>query len=91
MSLCKNLLINLCKLNNNGGILVFFPSYAFLNKCYTIWNSNEINKKIEQYKSINLDSYSFNLLPNKIMKSDNKKFLLFSVYRGSSSGGIDFS
>ena len=86
-----NLLINLCKLNNNGGILVFFPSYAFLNKCYTIWNSNEINKKIEQYKSINLDSYSFNLLPNKIMKSDNKNFILFSVYRGSSSEGIDFS
>ena len=86
------IILNLCKLkNNNGGILVFFPSYAFLKKCYRIWNKFRIDKQIENFKSITIDSNSIKLLSNKIIKSENKNFILLSVYRGSSSEGIDFS
>ena len=47
------LIINLSKINNNNGrILVFFPSYNFMDKCYDIWKKNEIDKKIEKYKYI---------------------------------------
>ena len=86
------IILNLCRLkNNNGGILVFFPSYTFLNKCYRIWNKYRIDKEIENFKSITKDSNSIKLLSNKIIKSENKNFILLSVYRGSSSEGIDFS
>ena len=86
------LIINLSKINNNnGGILVFFPSYKFMDKCYDIWKKNEIDKKIEKYKYIILDSLKKKLLSNNLLKLENKNFILLSVHRGSSSEGIDFS
>ena len=85
------IIFNLAKTNNKGGILLFFPSYKYLEKCYTIWQKYKINEKIKKYKSIILDSSSKKLLCNDIIKSENKNFILFSVHRGSSSEGIDFS
>ena len=85
------IIFNLAKTNNKGGILLFFPSYKYLETCYNIWQKYKINEKIKKYKSIILDSSSKKLLSNNIIKSENKNFILFSVHRGSSSEGIDFS
>ena len=85
------IIFNLTKTNNKGGILLFFPSYKYLEKCYNIWQKCKINEKIKKYKSIILDSFNQKLLCNDIIKSENKNFILFSVHRGSSSEGIDFS
>ena len=85
------IIFNLTKTNNKGGILLFFPSYKYLEKCYNIWEKCKINEKIKKYKSIILDSFNQKLLCNDIIKSENKNFILFSVHRGSSSEGIDFS
>jgi len=85
------IIFNLTKTNNKSGILLFFPSYKFLEKCYTLWKKYNIIEKIEKYKSIILDSFDKKLLCNDIIKSENKNFILFSVHRGSSSEGIDFS
>jgi len=85
------IVFNLAKTNNKGGILLFFPSYKYLEKCYSVWQKCKINDKIEKYKSIILDSSRKKLLCNDIIKSENKNFILFSVHRGSSSEGIDFS
>jgi len=82
---------NFVKLNNKSGILVFFPSYKYLEDCNTIWKKCKINEKIEKYKTIILDSSNQKLLCKDIIKSENKNFILFSVHRGSLSEGIDFS
>ena len=84
-------IFDLCKTNNKGGILVFFPSYSFLRICYNFWNKSKITEKIEKFKLIILDSFKKKLLSNKIINSKNKNFILLSVHRGSSSEGIDFS
>ena len=85
------IIFNFTKINNKGGILVFFSSYKYLETCYAKWEKYKIIEKIKKYKSIILDSASKKLLCNDIIKSENKNFILFSVHRGSSSEGIDFS
>ena len=85
------IIIKLCSININGGILVFFPSYSFLQNCYFTWQDFKIDKKIEKYKIIYKDSFDNKLLVNQIIKSENKDFILLSVHRGSLSEGIDFS
>ena len=85
------IIFNLTKTNNKSGILLFFPSYKYLETCYNVWQKCKIIEKIKKYKSIILDSSNKKLLSNSIIKSENKNFILFSVHRGSSSEGIDFS
>jgi Rad3-related DNA helicase len=71
------IIFNLTKTNNKGGILVFFPSYKYLENCYTVWKKYKIDEKIEKYKSIILDSFNKKLLCNDIIKSENKNFIYF--------------
>ena len=47
------IIFNLAKTNNKGGILLFFPSYKYLETCYNVWQKCNINEKIKKYKSIN--------------------------------------
>ena len=86
-----NDIYNYCQKTPYGGILVFFPSYFYLNKCEIIWNDSGINNKIKQYKKIYIDSAKDKSLVNEIKKNSNKNYIIFSVFRGSSSEGIDFS
>ena len=86
-----NEICNYCQKTPYGGILVFFPSYFYLNKCESLWNDSGINNKIRQYKKIYVDSAKDKSLLNEIKKNSNKNYIIFSVYRGSSSEGIDFS
>ena len=82
---------NYCIQTPYGGILVFFPSYFYLNKCNFIFNSSGINLKIEKYKRLYIDSAKDKTLINQIKKNPNKNYIVFSVFRGTSSEGIDFS
>ena len=74
-----NEIYNNCMKTPYGGILVFFPSYLYLNKCQTNWSESGIFQKIRGYKKIYVDT------------AKDKNYIFFSVFRGSSSEGIDFS
>ena len=68
---------NNCKKTPYGGILVFFPSYFYLNKCQTNWNDSGIFHKIGQYKKIYVDSSKEKSLVGDIKKSLNKNYIFF--------------
>ena len=89
-----NEICNYCKQTQYGGILVFFSSYNYLKYCIDIWNEYGINQKILKHKRIYNDSSSNKNNKNQLIeikKNPNKNYILFSVFRGSSSEGIDFS
>lgn len=89
---------DLIKVTPKGtGVLVFFTSYGFMNTCLNSWTSNRILTEIEKSKEIFKDAQNHNA--KNVVKSFNdscglrkkKGGVLFSVLRGSSSEGIDFS
>ena len=86
-----NEIFNYCKNTTYGGILVFFTSYSYLNQCNNVWEEFDINKKIGKYKKIYNDLSKDKNLLNIIKKEQNKNYIFYSVFRGSSSEGIDFS
>jgi len=86
-----NEIFNYCKMTSFGGILVFFPSYFYLNKCFSTWNDAGIIFKIGQYKKVYVDTAKDKNLVGEIKKNLTKNYIVFSVFRGSSSEGIDFS
>ena len=86
-----NEIINICKNVQYGGILVFFPSFYYLNECKKIWNDYGINKKIENHKRIYIDSSKDKNLITQIKEDIKKNYIFFSVFRGIASEGIDFS
>lgn len=89
---------DLCKITP-GGILTFFTSYSFMNYCVGQWAEREILSEIEKSKEIFKDMQDSN--KNKIVlknfteicmsKKSKRGGILFSVCRGTSSEGIDFS
>ena len=87
----------LCKITP-GGVLVFFPSFTFLNTCTSVWAQNSILSEIEKSKEIFKDLHDSQknkgVLKNYTESNRNKKYkggILFSVCRGTTSEGIDFS
>ena len=83
-------ILNLCKSVKSGGILVFFTSYKYLNECYDLWGESHVISQISKFKTIFFDSKkNKNLLSDYKNKKDNNS-ILFSVFRGISSEGIDF-
>ena len=87
----------LCKITP-GGVLVFFPSFSFLNSCVSTWAEKEILSQIEKYKEIFKDMHdgqkNKSILKNYTEANKNKNLkggILFSVCRGTTSEGIDFS
>ena len=84
-------IIDYCKNVQNGGILVFFPSFYYLNECKKIWNECGINKNIENYKKLYIDSSKDKNLVTQIKNDVRKNYIFFSVFRGIASEGIDFS
>ena len=86
-----NEIVNYCKEVQSGGILVFFPSFYYLNECKKIWNDCGINKNIERYKKLYTDSSKDKNLITQIKDNISKNYIFFSVFRGIASEGIDFS
>lgn len=84
------------------GVLCFFTSYAFMNNCIQTWCNKSILSEMEKTKEIFKDSQndrsklgniiqSFNSACGEGISNRRKGAILFSVFRGVSSEGIDFS
>ena len=83
-------ILNLCKSVKSGGILVYFTSFKYLNDCYSIWGDSNIILEISKIKTIFFDNKKNKNLISDYKKTENKNSILFSVFRGTSSEGIDF-
>eukprot|EP00347_Sterkiella_histriomuscorum_P004083 403361814 len=70
-----------------GGILVFFPSYRYMRRCYELWEQNK-PRELSNYKNV-MDGY-YRSIFEKTDDSLNGGILL-SVCRGRISEGLDFS
>ncbi|XP_050420877.1 regulator of telomere elongation helicase 1 homolog isoform X2 [Adelges cooleyi] len=79
-----------------GGTLVFFPSYPFLEQCVSHWQGCNIWASITKLKPIYVEPKNRDVLKNVIDEyykaiQENKGAMLFAVYRGKVSEGLDFS
>ena len=81
-------ILELCKSVKNGGILVYFTSFSYLNQCFSVCGDSGIISKISKEKTIYLDDKKNKNLIKDFKK--NKNSILLSVFRGTSSEGIDF-
>ena len=86
-----NTILNYVKSLSKGGILVFFPSFNYLNNCYSKWVSSGLINKISKYKTVYYDNKHDIKLLNKIILDNKKNSILFSVVRSSISEGINFT
>ena len=75
-----------------GGVLVFFQSYDYLEKCHTAWLESKTIQKFESIKKVLFDSYNNRKYNEDFVKKNkkNNNLLLFTVYRGRTSEGINF-
>ena len=90
-------ILDLCKVTP-GGVLVFFTAFHYLKSCLTLWAEKMILSQIETEKELfqdMQDSNKNNQVIENYKKNNSKKgnrgAILFSVLRGKSSEGIDFS
>ena len=83
-------ILHLCKAVKKGGILVYFTSFSYLNQCYRIWGDCNIISQISQIKTIYFDDKKNKTLIKDFKNNKNKNSILLSVFRGTSSEGIDF-
>ncbi|CAI2375692.1 unnamed protein product [Moneuplotes crassus] len=89
---------SICKVAEKSpdGMLIFFPSYFLMDKCYNNWDSSGILDKLEKYKSVYKEpkrSSQFKSV-RRNFESDIDNGLgavLFGVCRGKVSEGLDFS
>lgn len=80
-----------------GNIIIFFPSYGYLNDCYSTWDRDgklallfELKKVYKEEAGMSNDS--FNSLVQQYEKAQyDKGAILLAVCRGKASEGIDFS
>ena len=75
-------LLSLCHANQNGSILVYFPSMAYLNQCYLIWKDNKINDSLSEINNIYYSQKHLKKL--KKLKND-KNYIFFVVFDKNSS------
>ena len=88
-----NEIYNLANSVTVGGILVFFQSFDYLHKCYKVWLSEGIVKKFNKIKDSFFDLEFNKKFSEELIMEKKKKnnLLLFTVYRGKNSEGINFS
>ena len=84
--------------NVPGGMLVFFPSYKMIDKCYERWKNSGVLNKISQEKQLYRETNSasdFNGIMNQyyrsIFEEEKSGAILMGVCRGRISEGLDFS
>jgi chromosome transmission fidelity protein 1 len=80
------------------GIVIFFPSYLYLNEVYEFWDKNNYLKQIENKKKIfkepknsKLVEKTLNNYSEEIKNGRNKGAVLLCVVGGKMSEGINFS
>eukprot|EP01133_Synstelium_polycarpum_P004349 gene4349-5078_t len=79
-----------------GGVLVFFPSYAFLEKLLNRWTKTGLLKKLEAHKKVFTEPKTAKQFPAILegyqeAVTTKRGSILFSVCRGKVSEGINFS
>ena len=87
-----NEIYNLIKTVKIGGVLVFFQSLEYLQFCYNSWLESGMIKQFELVKKVFFD-LSFNRAYSEENIMEYKKdhnLLLFTVYRGRNSEGLNF-
>ncbi len=89
-----SLLINLSKVVPDN-IVVFFPSYIYMEEIVTLWSESNIISEILKNKLVFIETPDFNeteiALKNFRNSCDNGKgAMLLSVARGKVSEGVDF-
>ena len=92
MLILGNEIYNLANSVKFGGVLVFFQSYIYLNKCFNAWLENKIIKKFKSIKKTIFDLKNYKERNEKLIYEGKleKNLLLFTVYRGKNSEGINF-
>ena len=75
-------LLSLCHANQNGSILVYFPSMTYLNQCYLIWKDNKINDSLQEINNIYYSQKHLKKL--KKLKND-KNYIFFVVFDKNTS------
>jgi len=80
------------------GVVIFFPSYHYLNEVWEFWNNNNYTKQIKTKKKIfkepknsKLVEKTLNDYSQEINNGNNKGALLLCVVGGKMSEGINFS
>jgi len=79
------------------GILVFFPSFSFLEDCYKFWEEQNLLCKITKTKPVFVEPRSkenFNEVISEYFEACEKKHMgaiMLAVCRAKMSEGIDFS
>lgn len=80
------------------GLVIFFPSYHYLNEVWEFWNNNNYISKIENKKKIfkeprnsKLVDKTLNDYSQEINSAGNKGAILLCVVGGKMSEGINFS
>ncbi|GAM21429.1 hypothetical protein SAMD00019534_046040 [Acytostelium subglobosum LB1] len=78
------------------GVLVFFPSYFFQEKLHDRWKTTGLIQRLHQTKPLYVEPRSVKTFPTVLNGYNNsvkagKGALLFSVFRGKVSEGINFS
>lgn len=79
-----------------GGMVVFFPSYSYLETVLNIWKSQAITARLEETKPMFYDSRTMSAEDtfrsySDTVQSDKRGALLLSVIGGKLSEGINFS
>jgi hypothetical protein len=80
-----------------GGILVFFPSYSLMSKVIERWEDNGIKERMEMFKTCFQEPRGGGKeqLEKVLLKYRHKASttgaILFAVFRGKISEGVDFS
>ncbi|KAL7674086.1 hypothetical protein ACOME3_000366 [Neoechinorhynchus agilis] len=87
-----HLIVDICQRVTQGGILCFLPSYRLLETLRIRWTASGIWEHLESNRRVLVEpraDRAFSLMLCQ-MKS-NSEFLLFAVFRGRASEGIDFA
>jgi chromosome transmission fidelity protein 1 len=79
-----------------GGLIVFFPSYGYLDQVSTVWRQRGIFEEFEKLKPVFSDSRGGSAEEtfkaySEAIKSETRGALLLSVIGGKLSEGINFS
>ncbi|CAH8575654.1 unnamed protein product [Schistosoma intercalatum] len=81
-----------------AGLLIFFPSYAFMSQCIEFWKNGDIYEKLSQFKHIFIEpreKSQFNKIFNEYRKTacieNSIGAILFAVMRGRVSEGLDLA
>ena len=87
-----NEILNLAKSVKIGGILFFFQSYEYLKFCHKKWLDEKIIGKFELIKNTIFDLKHLKDKNEELIKEgkESNNLLLFTVYRGKNSEGINF-